>query len=396
MRFMVTGGAGFIGSHLIRLLIDKGHEVVIYDNLSTGKLSNIPDSALITFIQGDIRDMPQVEKAMVDCDIVIHLAALVSVTKSVEHPDESKSHNIDGLFTVLEAARNNPNRIKKFVLASSAAVYGSPAHIPIKETEQVEPLSPYGLEKLVDELYLRLYSSLYQLPGLALRFFNVYGERQDPKSPYSGVISIFTDKRKNHQPLTVFGDGHQTRDFIYVGQLVSCIYELAISPEEGIYNVGTGKSTSINALIETLDAILGTSGLPIEHKPPRPGDIKESVADISQLASRISLNQVPLEEGLQRMLAGLEQGKVNNMRLNSQFLTHYLSILSKPIARCVGFNILCAAFWFNVKQPKAQTSIPQLAALILQMSMLGYVYLWPQCNGAINTTTKSGELTFST
>lgn len=364
MRFMVTGGAGFIGSHFVRLLIAKGHEVVVYDNLSTGKISNLPDSSQITFIQGNIQDPIKVEKAMEGCDYVIHLAALVSVTLSVQNPKESKANNLDGLFTVLEAARKK-GTIKKFVLASSAAVYGDPKQIPISENQQADPISPYGLEKYIGELYLHLYNKLYNIPTLALRFFNVYGERQDPKSPYSGVISIFTDRRKQHLPITVFGDGEQTRDFIYVGQLVSTIYNLAISAEEGNYNLGTGVSTSINTLIQTLDDLLLTKGVPIEYKPARLGDIRTSVADISKLRGSISVEHITLSEGLEKMLKGLYQATEVNHRINIQFICSYFSLLSKPILNCIGLNMLFVSYWFWINSQEKRKPTGNLVPSLL-------------------------------
>jgi len=286
MNILVTGGAGFIGSHLADALLALGHNVTILDNLITGKRQNLPEyHKNMTFIEGDIRDVALVSKIMQKMDMVFHLAACVSVQKSMEEPEYSKSMNIDGFFTILEAAK--ATHVKKFIFASSAAVYGDPQSFPIKETDKTVPTSPYGLEKLVGEQYLQLYADIYGMDYIAGRFFNVYGERQDPQSPYTGVMSIFEDRAQRGDDLYIYGDGTQIRDFISVSEVINSLIRLAFSKECGIFNIGTGTETTLTTLAET---ILKKHHLPlckIHYTDARIGDIKRSVADISKIKNII-------------------------------------------------------------------------------------------------------------
>ena len=214
MKVLVTGGAGFIGSHTVEGLLEADARVRVLDNLSTGKRSNLPPHKHLDIQVGDIRNPNDVAMAMQGITHVLHLAAQVSVQASVESPPTSCSQNILGFVNVLHAARQQ--KVKRFVYASSAAVYGIPESVPLAENAELKPISPYGLEKYVNEQYATLFHSLYGFPSLGLRYFNVFGPRQDPKSPYAGVISKFIERISEQRPLTVFGDGLQTRDFIFV------------------------------------------------------------------------------------------------------------------------------------------------------------------------------------
>ena len=214
MRVLVTGGAGFIGSHSVDALLAGGTEVVVLDNFSTGKTANLPSHARLTLERGDIRNRPDVAGAIVGCTHVLHLAAQVSVRASVEDPPGSAQHNVLGFVNVLDAARRAG--VKRVVYASSASAFGDPGELPLSESSPLAPLSPYGLEKSCNEQYAALFKQIFGLSALGLRYFNVYGPRQDPASPYTGVINKFADRLRAGQPLTVFGDGGQTRDFIFV------------------------------------------------------------------------------------------------------------------------------------------------------------------------------------
>lgn len=285
-RYLVTGGAGFIGSHLVDALVGDGHVVRVLDNFSTGRRANL-ESALasrkIEIVEGDVREADVVREAVVGTDGVFHLAALVSVQKSIEQPQFSFDINVYGTVNVLEAARWA--RIPRVVLASSAAVYGD-ASVPIQEDVVTWPLSPYALDKLSAEQYCALYGRLYGLETLALRFFNVYGLRQDPTSPYSGVISIIADKLRRRVGVTVFGDGEQTRDFVHVSDVVQANIAAMTIAHKGFVacNVATGRAVSINQLLKTLSSQAGWQP-PIEHAPVRAGDVRHSRADISRAYS---------------------------------------------------------------------------------------------------------------
>ena len=219
MRTLVTGGAGFIGSHIATRLLELGHEVVVLDNFFTGKRENLAGIAeSVRLVEGDVRDLATVEQAAAGCQLVYHEAAIVSVPFSVERPQESHDVNIQGTLNVLQAARKAG--AKRVVFASSAAIYGEEPTLPKSEAMRPEPMSPYGVEKITGEHYLATWSKLFGVESVALRYFNVFGPRQDPKSAYSGVISIFTDRILAGKGLTFFGDGAQTRDFVYVGNVV--------------------------------------------------------------------------------------------------------------------------------------------------------------------------------
>ncbi|RLB85310.1 MAG: hypothetical protein DRH24_02440 [Deltaproteobacteria bacterium] len=284
-KVLVTGGAGFIGSHLVGALTAKGCSVAVIDNLSSGSLSNL-DSARenISFYNGDIRDRDLLMEASDGCDIIFHQAAVVSVPQTVENPVESAMVNEIGTLFVLEAARRNS--VKRVVLASSCAVYGDDPHLPKQEKMNSRPVSPYAVQKLSGEYYARLYSDLYGIDTICLRYFNVYGPRQDPSSDYSGVISIFMTKAANNKRPVIYGGGSQFRDFIFVQDVVRANI-LAASAHEvrgKTFNIGSGMSITINRLWEMVSRIAGIDRKP-EYRPSRQGDIFGSVADIDQAKS---------------------------------------------------------------------------------------------------------------
>ncbi len=293
---LVTGGAGFIGSHTVEALLAAGLRVRVLDNFSSGKRENLPEDAGLEVLHEDIRDAAAMTAAMRGVDRVLHLAAQVSVQQSVERPVESNAVNIGGFLTVLEAARQA--NVRRFVYASSAAVYGLPESIPLSERSRVLPLSPYGLEKSVNDQYAALYRELYGAPSLGLRYFNVYGPRQDPKSPYAGVISKFFDFIQQGKPLTVFGDGQQTRDFVYVKDVAEANRRALFAERSGVCNVATGKSGTLLDLIEVLKLCVGRE-LEVVLQPARSGDIPRSATRVDTLIDMLGF--VPQTD----LLAGL-------------------------------------------------------------------------------------------
>jgi UDP-glucose 4-epimerase len=289
---LVTGGAGFIGSHIADMVVDHA-DVRILDDLSRGSRDHVPDQA--TLIEGDIRDEDTVERAMDGIDFLFHEAGLVSVPESLERPMDC--HEINGTATVhlLEAGRRNDSRV---VIASSAAIYGHPGHVPVPEDASKDPQSPYGIEKLSADHYVQTYAAQYGLDAVALRYFNVYGPRQSG-GQYSGVISAFVDQARNGGPITVEGDGEQTRDFIHVDDVVDANLRAAtIDSAETAFNVGTGTSVTINELAETVRDIFDAD-VPITHVDPRPGDIRHSKADISRARRELDFDPtIQLADGL--------------------------------------------------------------------------------------------------
>ena len=296
---MVTGGAGFIGSHLVEALVAGGCRVTVLDDLSSGRESNLaPVAGRITFMRGSICDHRIVEKAAAGCEVVFHLAAVVSVPKTVDDPLGSAAVNEIGSLNVLEAAR--AVRAQRVVFASSSAVYGDDPALPKREDMAPKPLTPYAVQKLVVEFYLRVYQSLYGLDAVGLRFFNVFGPRQDPSSPYSGVISIFMSRALKGESPLIYGDGRQSRDFVFVGDVVQALISAAKSSSAPgkVFNVGTGVSLTINGLWEMIATLSGSGAKPVHH-PPRPGDIPHSVSAIDSAAADLGFTpQVSLENGL--------------------------------------------------------------------------------------------------
>jgi UDP-glucose 4-epimerase len=307
-RVLVTGGAGFIGSHLVESLVADGFAVRVLDNLSTGRRSNLkPVANRLTLIEGDVRDRETVDAAAQACDLIFHLAAVVSVPQTVDDPVATAAVNSTGTLHVLEAAHRKA--VSRVVLASSCAVYGDNPELPLGEEERPRPLSPYALQKLTGEQYARLYYELYGLPTVCLRYFNVYGPRQDPTSPYSGVISIFMQKAVSGEAPVIYGDGGQSRDFVFVADVVRAnrLAAAAASAAGRVYNVGTGCSLTINQLWDKI-AVMGKVALAPSYGPSRPGDIRNSQADPAR--AEIELGFKPAytpEEGLGRTLQWYRQ-----------------------------------------------------------------------------------------
>ncbi len=301
MRSLVTGGAGFIGSHLVEALVKRGHSVRVLDDFSTGKRANLASVAdRIELIEGDIRDRGAVQAAVRGADWVFHQAALVSVPLSVADPATNHTINVDGTLTVLEAARLEG--VKCFVYASSAAVCGNSAGLPKVETMPVDPVSPYGLAKSIGEQYAQLYAQLYGLRTVGLRYFNVYGPRQDPRSPYSGVISIFVDHLANGIEPTIYGDGQQTRDFVFVSDVVRANLLAADAGEAAgqVLNVSTSRATTILELWETLQSFAG-SRLHPRFEDERRGDVRHSQASFDKARALLGYEpRVELAEGLRQ------------------------------------------------------------------------------------------------
>lgn len=300
---LITGGAGFIGSHLADALV-ADNTVRILDDLSTGHRDNIPGNA--DLYVGDIADDDLRSNAMDGVDLVFHEAAVVSVAHSIEHPLETNRANADVTLRLLEDARREDAR---FVLASSAAIYGHPETVPVPEHHPKQPTSPYGVSKLVADQYVQLYNALYDLPTVALRYFNAYGPRQQG-GDYSGVISTFVEQARAGDPITVDGDGSQTRDFVHVDDIVRANLEAATTPNVGAaYNVGTGTTVTIMELAERIRSA-AASDSSIVTGDARPGDIQHSCADTTAATERLGFDStIPLESGLATVpgLSALEQ-----------------------------------------------------------------------------------------
>ena len=300
-KVLVTGGAGFIGSHTADLLMSEGIAVRVLDNLSSGHRGNLPDRhELLEFIEGDICDKDTVNDAMSGVSHCINLAAQVSVVASLEDPEFSAQQNIIGFINLLNAAQKN--NIKKMVYASSAAIYGEPTEIPLPETAAKTQMSPYGLEKQVNEEYADLFYRMFDLSSLGMRFFNVFGPRQDPKSPYAGVIALFVDRISEQLDLTIFGDGNQTRDFIYVGDVARTNVAALRSEVQGACNVATGKQTSLLGLIDILSDITGNKS-DVSFAPPREGDIVHSLAIADKMNQQLGVTaEVSIRDGLIKLM----------------------------------------------------------------------------------------------
>jgi nucleoside-diphosphate-sugar epimerase len=312
-KALITGGAGFIGSHIADALVQQGFEVIILDNLSSGHVENLEAvKDAVTFIKGDIQDEEALATAAAGCRVIFHQAAVVSVTKTVSEPVGSALVNDLGTLKVLDAARRSG--VGRVVLASSSAVYGDDPQLPKVESMTARPLSPYAVQKLTNEYYALLYKRLYGLETVCLRYFNVYGPRQDPCSPYSGVISVFMQRAAGGRSPVIYGDGHQTRDFVFVKDVVQA--NLLAAGHEGaagqVFNVGTGDAIEINALWDKI-AGLAQCRLKAAHADPRPGDIIHSLAGIHKIRDCLRFRpSVTFDEGLSQTFAWYRQN--NNFR----------------------------------------------------------------------------------
>jgi len=301
MRYLVTGGAGFIGSNTVDELVRRGHSVVVLDDFSSGKEENLAEVRnKITFIKGSITDIEVVRKAMHEAEYVLHLAAKTSVPRSVKDPIETNKINIDGTLNVFGRGKRTEGQargLRRFVSA-----YGETSTLPKVETMQAEPISPYGVTKYVGELYGQTFGRCYGLENVALRYFNIFGPRQDPSSPYSGVLAKFCSAFLEDAQPVVFGDGEQTRDFTYVENAVQANLLACEAPSVSgkVFNVGVGGRVSLNEVVRALGKISGKT-LETKYEPPRDGDIRDSQADITQARELLGYEpQVSFEEGLSR------------------------------------------------------------------------------------------------
>jgi UDP-glucose 4-epimerase len=303
-NIVVTGGAGFIGSHLAQELAKRGYQVIIIDDLSTGRKENIAELIKgvrkVQFVQGSIIELPLLQKLFQGVDGVFHLAAIPSVPRSLEDPLACHEVNITGTLNVLLAARDNG--VKKVIYASSSSVYGDTPTLPKTEDMLPTPQSPYAIAKLCGEYYCQVFEQVYHLPTVCLRYFNVYGPRQDPSSKYAAVIPNFIGKASNGKPPIIFGDGKQTRDFTYVKDAVQATILAAETTAGGVYNVGSGKRATISELAKLALNLIGSDLQPILQEP-RPGDIKHSLADISRMKALGYKPNYSLSEGLKETIS---------------------------------------------------------------------------------------------
>ncbi|WP_248805946.1 NAD-dependent epimerase/dehydratase family protein [Pseudomonas sp. MWU13-2100] len=301
---LITGGAGFIGSNLAEALLEQGYSLRILDDLSSGKRGNLAlDNPRVELIEGDVADAALVARVMRGCQAVVHLAAVASVQASVEDPVRTHQSNFIGTLNVCEAMRQAG--VKRVLFASSAAVYGNNGEgESIVEDTAKSPLTPYASDKLASEQYLDFYRRQHGLEPVIFRFFNVFGPRQDPSSPYSGVISIFCERALKGLPITIFGDGEQTRDFIYVGDLVQILLQALKAPQvlEGAVNVGLNRATTLKQMLVALGEVVGALP-PVTYEPARSGDIRHSRANNQRMLERFALPEpTPMSVGLARLL----------------------------------------------------------------------------------------------
>ena len=301
--YLVTGGAGFIGSHLAEELVRRGHAVRIVDSLITGHKRNLSHIPGVDFLEGDLADLAVAQRAVTGMDYVLHQAAIPSVPRSVKDPITSNSANITASVNILVAARDAG--VKRLVYAGSSSAYGNTPTLPKREDMPTNPLSPYALQKLVAEQYAQMFTALYGFETVTIRYFNVFGPRQDPGSPYSGVISLFSTALLQGRQPTIYGDGEQTRDFTYVANVVDGVLRACEAPKAAgqAINVATGGRISLNELLRVMNTIVGTNLQPI-YKDTRAGDVKDSQADITKAKDLLGYTPiVSLEEGLRHTLA---------------------------------------------------------------------------------------------
>jgi UDP-glucose 4-epimerase len=313
-KCLITGGAGFIGSHLVEECLRKGFSVIVLDNLYSGKRENLPaENPRLHFLEGDITDMgllQEIRRNHENIDYLFHLAAIPSVTLSMEKPFYTHQVNFEGTLFLLDAFKGSG--IQKFVFASSAAVYGDTKKVPVSEKDLPAPISPYGADKLSCEYFLKIFDDAFELPTVACRFFNVFGERQDPSSPYSGVISIFFDQalarlRGKDAGMDIYGDGKQTRDFIYVKDVVrACIYLAEKEDLRGeVFNVGHQEKITISGLARDVQKVLEVD-VPVRFREPRKGEVRHSMAAIKKLMQTGFEFAYGYHQGLERLAAFLK------------------------------------------------------------------------------------------
>ena len=304
--YLVTGGAGFIGSHIVEELLQRGESVRVLDDLSSGRKENLASvQDVVDFQERDIRDLDAIRPLFEGVDYVIHLAAVPSVARSIEDPISTTLVNLNGTLHVLLAARDA--QAKRVVMGTTAAVYGDDPSMRRVETQTPQPLSPYALTKLAGEHYGLIFHRIFDLEFVALRYFNIFGPRQNPQSPYTGVLSKFIVAYLRGQRPTVFGDGEQSRDFTFVTNVVDATLRACLAPTAAgkVINVGTGKGSTLNQILALLNQILGVPVTP-QYAPPRAGDVRHSTADISLARTTLGYEpRVSLEDGLRRMIAWL-------------------------------------------------------------------------------------------
>ena len=306
--YLVTGGAGFIGSHLTEELIRRGEQVRVVDSLITGHRENLAHLTGIDFLEGDLSDLAIAKRAVEGVDYVLHQAAIPSVPRSVEDPITSNRANIDATLNVLVAARDA--KVKRVVYAASSSAYGNTPTLPKQEDMPPHPLSPYALQKLVGEQYMQLFTTLYGLETVSIRYFNVFGPRQDPSSPYSGVISVFAKALLDNTAPTIHGDGEQTRDFTYVANVVDGVLRAVKAPDASgrVVNVATGTRISLNQLFAAMRELVG-SRVDVAYGPPRNGDVKDSLADITRARKLLGYEPlVSFEAGLKKTIDWYRSG----------------------------------------------------------------------------------------
>jgi nucleoside-diphosphate-sugar epimerase len=302
-HYLVTGGAGFIGSHLSEELVRRGHRVRVADSLITGKRTNLDHIPGIEFVEGDLADLEFARRVADGCDYVLHQAAIPSVPRSVADPITSNRANVDATLNMLVAARDA--RVKRLVFAASSSAYGDTPTLPKHEGMPTNPLSPYALQKVVGEQYLQMFTRLYGLETVSIRYFNVFGPRQDPSSPYSGVISVFASALLDNRAPRIYGDGEQTRDFTYVANVVDGVLRACEAPKASgeVINVATGGRISLKQLFYAMRDVIGGNLEPV-YAEPRQGDVRDSQADIQKAKALLGYEAtVPFEEGLVRTIA---------------------------------------------------------------------------------------------
>jgi UDP-glucose 4-epimerase len=310
MRVLVTGGAGFIGSNLVDGLLARGHQVRVFDNFSTGhrhNLARVVDD--VELVEGDLRSYERVHHAVRGCEVVFHQGALPSVPRSVQDPITSNEINVGGTLNVLLTSRDEG--VRRVVFASSSSIYGDAPGFPRSESLTPSPLAPYAVSKLAAEQYCRVFTSVYGLETVSLRYFNVFGSRQDPASQYSAVIPRFIAAMSEGRPPTIYGTGEQSRDFTHVSNVVEANLLAIEAPGAagGVFNLGYGEDHSLNKLVEVLNRLLGADIEPL-HTEPRPGDVDRSLADISLAAERLGYQpSVDFEQGLRLTLAAYREEK---------------------------------------------------------------------------------------
>jgi nucleoside-diphosphate-sugar epimerase len=301
-HYLVTGGAGFIGSHLSTELVRRGHRVRVADSLITGKKSNLDHISEVEFLEGDLADVDFARRAAEGCDYVLHQAAIPSVPRSVKDPITSNRANVDATLNMLVAARDAG--VKRLVFAASSSAYGDTPTLPKHERMPTGPLSPYALQKVVGEQYLQMFTRLYGLETVSIRYFNVFGARQDPSSPYSGVISVFATALLENRSPNIYGDGEQTRDFTYVANVVDGVLRACEAPRASgkVITVANGGRISLNTLFYAMRTVVGGDLEPV-YGEPREGDVRDSQADIRKAKELLGYEPtISFEEGLARTI----------------------------------------------------------------------------------------------